>query len=135
MFSKNLNRAFSESQEVLEKPNDNDAAEIAQNSKTLLCQLNRRRLPEQLRFFAGGDGGDASKLKAYAEYRIGGDLNEFNSNFLKYLTTKYAKNVFVENDTKIHMEMVNIYHQKVNIRESIYDFLATQEDQTIKLML
>ena len=54
-------------QEVLEKSDDNDTAEIALHSKTLLCQLNRRRLPEQLRFFAGGDGGDASKLKAYAE--------------------------------------------------------------------
>ena len=88
VLSKNLNRAFSESQEVLEKSDDNDAAEIAQHSKTLLCQLNRRRLPEQLRFFAGSGGGDTSRLKAYAEYRIGGDLNEFNSNFLKYLTTK-----------------------------------------------
>ena len=36
---------------------------------------------------------------------------------------------------KIHMEMGNIYHQNVNIRESIHDFLAAQEDQTIKLML
>ena len=135
MLSKNLNRAFSEAQEVLEKSDGNDAAEIAQHSKTLLCQLNRRRLPEQLRFSAGSDGGDASKLKAYAEYRIGGDLNEFDYNFLKYLTTEYAKNIFVENDMKIHMEMGNIYHQNVNIRESIYDFLAAQEDQTIKLML
>ena len=134
-LSKNLNRAFSEVQEVLEKDDDDDAPEIVQHSKTLLSQLNWGRLPEQLRLFAGSDGGETSKLKVYAEYRIGRELNESNPDFLKYLTTENAKNVFVENDTKIHMETGNIYHQNVNMRESIYDFLAAQEDQAKKLML
>lgn len=92
-------------------------------------------MPEQLRFFVGGKGDDNSKLKVYAEHGIGGELNEYNSNFLKYLTTENAKNVFVKNDKKIHMEMGNIYYQNVNMRERIYDFLAAQEDQTKKLML
>lgn len=55
----------------------------------MLSQLNRGRLPEQLRFSAGGDG-DGGGLKAYAEHRIG-ELNESNIDFLKYLTTDYAK--------------------------------------------
>lgn len=46
-------------------------------------------MPEQLRFSAGGDG-DSGGLKAYAEHRIG-ELNESNIDFLKYLTTDYAK--------------------------------------------
>ena len=81
-------------------------------------------MPEQLRFFVGSNGGDNSKLKAHAEYGIGGELNEYNSNFLKYLTTENAKNVFVKNDMKIHMEMGNIYYQNVNMRERIYDFFS-----------
>ena len=92
-------------------------------------------MPEQLRFFVGGKGDDNSKLKVYAEHGIGGELNEYNSNFLKYLTTIYAKNVFVKDNMKIHMEMGNIYHQNVNMRERTYNFLAAQEDQTKKLML
>ena len=91
-------------------------------------------MPAQLRFFVGGNSGDNSKLKAYAEYGIGGELNGYNSDFLKYLITENAKNVFVKNDVKIHMEMGNIYYQNLNMRERIYDFLAAQEDQTKKLM-
>ena len=40
VLSKNLKRAFSEVQEVLEKDDDDDAPEIVQHSKTLLSQLN-----------------------------------------------------------------------------------------------
>ena len=79
VLSKNLNRAFPEVQEVLEKDDDDDTAEIAQHSKTLLSELGK--VAWTIEVFAGGDGVDASKLKAHAEYRIGRQLNESNSNF------------------------------------------------------
>ena len=74
VLSKNLNYAFPEAQEFLAKT-DNDMPEITPHSKTLLCQLNRVRLPEQLESFAGGSNHKSgNKHKAYGEERVGGRL-------------------------------------------------------------
>lgn len=64
-----------------------------------------------------------------------GMLNESNTRFLEYLTSDYAKNVFVKSDMKIHVETNNIYHKNVNMNESIYDFLAAQENTTEILLV
>ena len=74
---------------------------ITPHSKTLLSQLNRGRLPEQLEFFTRSSNHKSSnKLKAYVEEWVGGRLNESNTRFLEYLTSHYIKNVFVKNYMK-----------------------------------
>ena len=61
-----------------------------------------------------------------------GKLNESSKNFLDYLFSGFACEVLSKNKMKIHLESGNIYYNNLNMRESIYNFMTVQQDETKK---
>ena len=92
---------------------------------------NRRAIQKLLLGSAGeriavrfGNHSATSELRMYTKQRIvGGCLNLGNCAFLEYLTSQYAKNIFVKNNMRIHVETKDINYNDQNMQESIYDFL------------
>ena len=59
-----------------------------------------------------------------------GKLNESSKNFLDYLFSGFACEILSKNKMKIHLESGNIYYSNLNLRESIYNFMIVQQDET-----
>ena len=49
---------------------------------------------------------------------------------LDYLSSDFARAVLSKNKMKIHLEGGNIYYNNLNMRESIYNFMIVQQDET-----
>ena len=64
--------------------------------------LDNRKIPEELKFFTGGNDGD-NELKFHAMLNIG-MLNKSNEHFLDYLLSDFAREVLSKNKMKIHLD-------------------------------
>ena len=95
-------------------------------------KLNDGKLPEELKLFSGGSNG-RNEFNFHAMQNIG-MLNESNEHFIDYLSLDFAKEVLAKNKMKIHLDTRNIYYDNLNMRESIYNFMHAQQDETKKLM-
>lgn len=51
---------------------------------------------------------------------------------LDYLSSDFTRAVLSKNKMKIHLESGNIYYNNLNMRESIYNFMTVQQDETKK---
>ena len=51
---------------------------------------------------------------------------------LDYLFSDFTRAVLSKNKMKIHLESGNIYYNNLNMRESIYNFMTVQQDETKK---
>ena len=86
-----------------------------------------------LDFYVGGNQ-NSKKLMENAVSYIG-PLNQSNEMFLEFLSSGFGKNILLKNKLKIHLESGQFFHNNVIINESIYDFLAKQQDETKKELL
>ena len=138
-FSENLNKLFPKLDAVFEnnkqKPfDDTDPLSRPEmtsirHTQVMFKDLNKRKLPNQLKFFSGGSSRGSSRLKIRAMEKIG-MLNESNNAFLEYLLTDYAHVILAKNKMKRQFETGNIYYNNINMQESIYDFLLEQHGKT-----
>ena len=90
----------------------------------------QQTLDIDLDFFAGGDK-NSKKLFAMARSYIG-DLNPSNRVFLEYLSSNFGQRLLTKNKLKIHLESGQFFHNNIITNESLYDFLAKQQDETKK---
>ena len=51
---------------------------------------------------------------------------------LDYLSSDFTRAVLSKIKMKIHLESGNIYYNNLNMRESIYNFMTAQQDETKK---
>ena len=86
-----------------------------------------------LDFYVGGNQ-NSKKLMENAVSYIG-PLNKSNEMFLEFLSSGFGKNILLKNKLKIHLQSGQFFHNNVIINESIYDFLAKQQDETKKELL
>ena len=61
-------------------------------------------------------------------------MYENNENFLDYLLSDFGREVLSKNKMKIHLDSGNIYYNDLNMKESIYDFMIAQQDETKKFV-
>ena len=90
----------------------------------------KQTLDIDLDFFAGGDK-ISKKLFAMVRSYIG-DLNPSNRVFLEYLASNFGQRLLTKNKLKIHLESGQFFHNNIITNESLYDFLAKQQDETKK---
>ena len=79
----------------------------------------------------GNEGTNAIKFHAIKSV---GSLYESNENFLDYLLSDFGCEVLSKNKMKIHLDSGNIYYNDLNMKESIYDFMIAQQDETKKFV-
>ena len=58
-------------------------------------------------------------------------LNESNEYFIEYLLSDFTK---AKNKTETYVDTANIYYSNLNMRESMYNFIHSQQGKTKKLM-
>ena len=58
-----------------------------------------------------------------------GMLNESNKCFIDYLLSDFAK---AKNKTETYADTANIYYSNLNMRESMYNFIHSQQGKTKK---
>ena len=97
----------------------------------MIAELNRGKLPDQLKFFEG-DGREENLLLQKMRKNIG-NLSKANLEFLEYLSSDYGKELLQKNKLKIHVENGEIFHDNVNTDENFYNFFSDQEDETKKI--
>ena len=99
-----LSKLFPKADEIFDNQKiDDHLPEITiPNTQTILKVLNDRKIPEELKFFTGGNDGD-NKLKFHAMLNIG-MLNKSNEHFLDYLLSDFACEVLSKNKMKIHLD-------------------------------
>ena len=78
--------------------------------------MNEGKLPEQLRFFTGGNSG-INKLRIYATNKLKSELNKSNKAFLDYLMSDNAREILAKNKIKIHLDTGNIFRDNANLEE------------------
>ena len=62
------------------------------------------------------------------------NLNKSNENFVDFLSSDNGSQFLGENMLSIHIETGNIFYKSINTKESIYDFLLRQQDETKKII-
>ena len=85
-------------------------------------------IPPELEFFTG------DRYQKLVDMVKSIWIDEDNREFLDNLPDKIYENLMQRNKITIHVETGSIYYDNTDIGESIYTFLAAQQDQTKKLM-
>ena len=99
---------------------------IISQAQVIYKELIEGKLPEQLRFFTGGNSG-INELSIHAMNKVKSELNKSNKAFLDYLVSDCACAILAKNKIKIHLDTGNIYCDNTNLEESIYDFILAQQ--------
>ena len=74
----------------------------------------------------GSDGGNEFKFCVMEKIRM---LSESNEYFIDYLLLDFAK---AKNKTETYIDTANIYYSNLNMRESMYNFIHSQQGKTKK---
>ena len=131
-FSDDLAKIFPEGNEIVKSnkiPNINEKDEISiSNAQEMIAELNRGKLPDQLKFFEG-DGREENLLLQKMRKNIG-NLSKANLEFLEYLSSDYGKELLQKNKLKIHVESGEIFYDNTNTGKNFYNFFSDQEDET-----
>ena len=134
MFSDELAKIFSEGNEIVKSnkiPNINEKDEISiSNAQEMIAELNRGKLPDQLKFFEG-DGREENLLLQKMRKNIG-NLSKANLEFLEYLSSDYGKELLQKNKLKIHVESREIFQDNINIWKNFCNLFSDQEDEIKK---
>ena len=77
---------------------------------------------ESLKFFFGGDN------KTFNNKLIELQLDKGNEGFIEFLVSEFCSRIMKEEKLKIHIESGDIYFDKFNTRETIYDFFKMQQN-------
>ena len=101
---------------------------IILQAQVIYKELIEGKLPEQLRFFTGGNS-EINKLRIHATNKVKSELNKSNKAFLDYLVSDCACEILAKNKIKIYLDTRNIYCDNTNLKESIYDFILTQQNK------
>ena len=104
---------------------------IILQAQVIYKELIEGKLPEQLRFFTGGNSG-INKLRIHATNKVKSELNKSNKAFLDYLVSDCVCEILAKNKIKIHLDTRNIYCDNTNLEESIYDFILVQQNKPKK---
>ena len=134
-FSDNITRIFPAEQKIDANDDvrkdylDDTTSEGISEIKTAICKLTPGEEPKQLKSYSGGEK-EALQLIAITRQRVG-ILSEESKAFLNYLTIN-GRRILAENKIKIHIESGFFFINNIVTEESIYDFLAVQEDDTKK---
>ena len=127
-FTDNVNIMFPEIREIVnDELTKNEEKKIKlsiSNVDIIFSELNKGNIPQELKFFTGGD-----KLLDQALKRFG-HLNASNRDILNYLSSPSGEDLLQRNKVKIHLESDDIFINDNNSKESIYYFLSAQEDNT-----
>ena len=110
-FSEKLSNVFSDANEILNK-NDyqkslsDEAESLSKPDEMTIFQaqviykdLNKGKLPEQLRFFTDGNSG-INKLRIHATNKLKSELNKSNKAFLDYLISDYVHEILAKKQNK-----------------------------------
>ena len=131
-FSDDLAKIFPEGNEIVKSnkiPNINEKDEISiSNAQEMIAELNRGKLPDQLKFFEG-DGREENLLLQKMRKNIG-NLSKANLEFLEYLSSDYGKELLQKTKLKIHVESGEIFYDNTNTGKNFYNFFSDQEDET-----
>ena len=94
-FSDDLAKIFPEGNEIVKSnkiPNINEKDEISiSNAQEMIAELDRGKLPDQLKFFEGG--GSEKDLVLQKMRKNIGNLSKTSLEFLEYLSSDYGKNI------------------------------------------
>ena len=142
-LSENVNKLISKASEILNKNDNqkslfNDTESLSKPDEMTIPQaqvtykeLNKGKLPKQLRFFSGGNSG-INKLWIHATNKLKIGVNKINKAFLDYLMSDYTSEILAKKKQKT-LDTGNIYGGNTNLKENIYDFLLAQQHETKKL--
>ena len=125
-FPDDLAKIFPEGNEIVKSdkiPNINEKDEILiSNAQEMIVELNRGKLPDQLKFFEGnGSEKDLVLQKMQKNIR---NLSKASLEFLEYLSRDYGKELLQKNKLKIHVESGGIFHDNVNNGKNFYNFFS-----------
>ena len=135
-FSDDLAKIFPEGNEIVKSnkiPNINEKDEISiSNAQEMIAELDRGKLPDQLKFFEGD--GSKKDLVLQKMWKNIGNLSKASLEFLEYLSSDYGKDLLQKNKLKIHAESGETFHDNINTGENFYNFFSNQEDETKKFV-
>ena len=135
-FSDDLAKIFPEGNEIVKSskiPNINEKDEISiSNVQEMIAELDRGKLPDQLKFFE--DNGSEKDLLLQKVQENIGNLSISSFELLNYLSSDYGKELLHKNRLKILLESGEIFHGNVNTDENFYNFFNDQEDETKKFV-
>ena len=98
----------------------------------MIGELDRGKLPDQLKFFEG-DGREKDlvlqKMRKYIS-----NFSKASLEFLKYLSSDYGKELLQKNKLKFPVESREIFHDNINTGANFYNFFSDQEDETKKFV-
>ena len=132
-FSENLSKVFPEANYIFEsdhQPKILKKEEITvSNVQSMVKELSKGKLPDQLKFFSGKE--KENLLKTHARKKVG-VLNKGNKKFWEYLTSNYGRDVLQKNKLKIPLDSSEIYQDNINTVKSLYNFLRAEENVSKK---
>ena len=135
-FSDDLAKIFPEGNEIVKSnkiPNINEKDEISiSNAQEMIAELDRGKLPDQLKFFEGD--GSEKDLVLQKMWKNIDNLSKASLEFLEYLSSDYGKDLLQKNKLKIHAESGETFHDNINTGENFYNFFSNQEDETKKFV-
>ena len=135
-FSDDLAKIFPEENKINKSnkiPNINEKDEILiSNAQEMIAELDRGKLPDQLKFFEG-DGREKDLVLQKMRKNIG-NFSKASLEFLQYLSSDYGKELLQRNKFKIHVESGEIFHDNINTGKSFYNIFSDQEDETKKVV-
>ena len=82
----------------------------------------------EFEFFTGGRN---SKFDSFVQ-KYG--LTNENLEFVDFLQSDYCKEIMQSNDLKIHIETGNIYYNDTDTKESIFEFMKNQQNNSKRLI-
>ena len=98
----------------------------------MIAELDRGKLPDQLKFFEG-DGREKDLVLQRMRKNIG-NFSKASLEFLQYLSSDYGKELLQRNKLKIHVESGEIFHDNINTGKNFYNIFSDQEDGTKKIV-
>ena len=135
-FSDELAEIFPEGNEIVKSnkiPNINEKDEISiSNAQEMIAELNRGKLPDQLKRFEG-DSREKNLVLQKMRKNIG-NLSKANLEFSEYLSSDYGKELLHKNKLKIQVESGETFYDNTNTGKNFYNLFSDQEDETKKIV-
>ena len=92
----------------------------------MIAELDRGKLPDQLKFFEG-DASEKDLVLRKIQKNID-NLSKASLEFLEYLSSDYGKDLLQKSKLKIQVESEEIFHDHINTGKNFY-FFSDQEDE------
>ena len=123
-LSQQLNKIFPDIDATI-KERESSFKGRTDNIEELVEKIGRNEESELTFEFEFFNGGENLKFHSFVQ-RFG--LTTENYEFVKFLQSKYCKEIMQSNNLKIHIETGNIYYDDKDMNESIFDFIQNQQN-------